>query len=155
MLDGAAELGFVEGAIDEPALAHWRVADDRLVLVGTAAAPHVDSDWIRAATWIVREQGSGTRSSFEAMLRSRGVDPAELAIAMTLPSNEAVRTAVEAGAGVAVLSALVVDGAIRAGDLRELPLDLPARAFHALRHKERYRTRAADALTDLIKEQVT
>ena len=26
--------------------------------------------------------------------------------------------------------------------------------FHALRHKERYRTRAADALTDLIKEQV-
>ena len=28
------------------------------------------------------------------------------------------------------------------------------RAFHALRHKERYRTRAADALTDLIKEQV-
>ena len=31
---------------------------------------------------------------------------------------------------------------------------LPDRAFHALRHKERYRTRAADALTDLIKEQV-
>ncbi len=33
------------------------------------------------------------------------------------------------------------------------PLELPERAFNALRHKERYRTRAADALTDLIKEQ--
>mgnify|MGYP002759465498 FL=1 len=73
---------------------------------------------------------------------------------MTLPSNEAVRTAVEAGAGVAVLSRLVVARALKAGDLVELPLGLPDRAFHALRHKERYRTRAADALTDLIKEQV-
>ena len=43
--------------------------------------------------------------------------------------------------------------ALKAGDLVELPLGLPDRAFHALRHKERYRTRAADALTDLIKEQ--
>jgi DNA-binding transcriptional LysR family regulator len=49
---------------------------------------------------------------------------------------------------------LVVARALKAGDLVELPLGLPDRAFHALRHKERYRTRAADALTDLIKEQV-
>jgi DNA-binding transcriptional LysR family regulator len=48
---------------------------------------------------------------------------------------------------------LVVARALNAGDLVELPLGLPDRPFHALRHKERYRTRAADALTDLIKEQ--
>ena len=102
----------------------------------------------------VREQGSGTRSTFEDVLRTRGFDPAQLTVAMTLPSNEAVRTAVEAGAGVAVLSRLVVARALKAGDLVELALELPDRAFHALRHKERYRTRAADALTDLIKEQV-
>lgn len=153
VLDGAAELGFVEGVIDEPALAHWPIAKDRLVLVGPEASAPMDESWIFTAKWIVREQGSGTRSSFEAVLRDRGVDPAQLTIAMTLPSNEAVRTAVEAGAGVAVLSALVVARAVKAGDLHELPLDLPERTFHALRHKERYRTRAADALTDLIKEQ--
>ncbi|NJC00049.1 hypothetical protein GGR89_004398, partial [Sphingomonas trueperi] len=45
-------------------------------------------------------------------------------------------------------------GPVVAGSPVELPLGLPDRAFHALRHKERYRTRAADALTDLIKEQV-
>ena len=72
---------------------------------------------------------------------------------MTLPSNEAVRTAVEAGAGVAVLSHHVVARAIDAGNLHKLPLDLPERSFQALRHKERYRTRAADALCGLIKEQ--
>lgn len=156
--DGAAELGFVEGTVDEPALAQWTVARDRMLLVsakpGAVPCDIIDDDWIRAARWIVREQGSGTRSTFEDTLRYRGIDPAALAIAMTLPSNEAVRTAVEAGAGVAVLSALVVARAIAAGDLHALPLDLPERPFHALRHMERYRTRAADALTDLIKESV-
>lgn len=152
VLAGAADLGFVEGAIDEPALADWTVARDRLVLVGAETASGIDDDWLCAARWILREQGSGTRSSFEAVLRERGIDPAALTIGLTLPSNEAVRTAVEAGAGVAVLSALVVRRAVAAGNLHELPLELPERPFHALRHKERYRTRAADALTDLIKE---
>jgi DNA-binding transcriptional LysR family regulator len=125
-----------------------------MVLVGREDTERVDEDWLREARWIVREQGSGTRSTFEETLRTRGFDPARMKIAMTLPSNEAVRTAVEAGAGVAALSRLVVARALNAGDLVELPLGLPDRPFHALRHKERYRTRAADALTDLIKEQV-
>lgn len=148
--EGVAELGFVEGMIDDPALAIWAIARDPMVLVGREAAGPIDDAWLHAARWIVRERGSGTRSWFEALLDARGFDPAERAITMTLPSNEAVRTAVEAGAGVAVLSRLVVASALRTGDLVELPLALEDRQFHALRHKERYRTRAADALADLI-----
>jgi DNA-binding transcriptional LysR family regulator len=153
VLNGAAELGFIEGVIDEPALAHWVVANDRLVLVAARTAVTDEPGWIETARWIVREQGSGTRSSFEAILRERSIDPATLNVTMTLPSNESVRTAVEAGAGIAVLSHHVVAPALSAGLLVEIPYRLPAREFHALRHKERYRTRAADALTDLIKEQ--
>lgn len=153
VLSGAAELGFVEGEVDEPALAHWVVGRDPMVLVGRQGVTCIDDDWLRAARWIVREQGSGTRSTFADVLRRRGLDPATLTVAMTLPSNEAVRTAVEADAGIAALSRLVVARALQAGDLVELPMALPDRPFHALRHKERYRTRAADALTDLIKEQ--
>lgn len=152
VLDGRSELGFVEGAIDEPALAHWKVGEDRMLLVGRDAETTIDAAWICAANWIVREQGSGTRSTFADVLRGRDIDPAQLRVAMTLPSNEAVRSAVEAGAGVAVLSELVVRRALAAGHLSELPLTLPGRRFDALRHKERYRTRAADALTDLIKD---
>jgi DNA-binding transcriptional LysR family regulator len=152
LVQGGAELGFVEGAIDEPALAHWVVGQDAMVLVGRETATGIGDDWLRAATWILREQGSGTRSSFEGVLRDRGFDPAALQVAMTLPSNEAVLTAVAAGAGVSVLSRLVVARALAAGDLAELPLPLPDRPFFALRHKERYRTRAADAFTALLRE---
>lgn len=150
--DGAADLGFVEGTVDEPALARWPVAEDRLVLV-SAAAPTKQSlaaDDLLKLRWLLREPGSGTRSVLEERLSGLGIDPAALDIALVLPSNEAVRTAAEAGAGVAVLSRLVVAPALAAGTLHALPLDLAPRPFFALRHKERYRTRATDALLELI-----
>ena len=149
---GTAELGFVEGAIDDGAISHWPVAHDRLVLVGTEPVALIDDAWLRKARWIMREAGSGTRSSFEEALRVRGIAPETLDVALTLPSNESVRTAVEAGAGVAVLPALGVARALSTGVLHPLPFELPARPFFALRHKERYRSKAADALLDMIKE---
>jgi len=73
-----------------------------------------------------------------------------LNMALMMPSNESVRTAVEAGAGVAVLSALVVGRAIEAGTLHVAPIAFEPRPFFGLRHKERYRTKAADALLNVI-----
>jgi DNA-binding transcriptional LysR family regulator len=122
------------------------------MLVGLAAPAQTDEQWVRAARWVMRERGSGTRSTFEETLRSRGIDPETLNIALTLPSNESVLTAVEAGAGVAVLSALVVDRAIRTGTLRHIPFELPARPFFGLHHKERYQSKAARAMLKCIKE---
>lgn len=148
---GTAELGFVEGNVDDDAISHWPVAHDRLVLVATHPVAQIDDAWLHNARWIMRESGSGTRSTFEEALRTRGLDLETLDIALTLPSNESVRTAVEAGAGVAVLSALVVTRALNTGVLHTLPFELPARPFFALCHKERYRSKAADALLDLIK----
>lgn len=150
--DGSAELGFVEGEIDDAALARWPVGQDELRLVAAAgpAPAAVTPDWLRAADWVLREPGSGTRSTFETALAGLGIAPGELRVSMVLPSNEAVRSAVESGMGCSVLSSLVVGPALRAGRLQRLPLALPPRPFHALRHKERYRGRAADALLALI-----
>lgn len=150
--DGTAELGFAEGDIEDAAISRWPVAHDQLVLVGTAPVAKIDHEWLRNARWIMREPGSGTRSRFEEALRRCGFEPQDLDIALTLPSNESVRTAVEAGAGVAVLSALVVTRALSTGVLHALPFEFPARPFFALCHKERYRSKAADALLELIRE---
>ena len=150
--DGDADLGIVEGEIDDPALAHWQIGEDRLLLVG--AEPfgdvRIDAAWLRTARWIQREPGSGTRSTLDRYLLDVGVDPATLDVALVLPSNESVRSAVEAGAGVAVLSALVVAPAIDAKTLHAAPIEFGARPFYGLRHKERYRSKAADALLDML-----
>ncbi|WP_260926158.1 LysR substrate-binding domain-containing protein [Novosphingobium sp. 9] len=154
--EGLADLGIVEGEVDDPALAHWVLGADRLVLVSaTPFAPDATLPALVAPgiPWVMREQGSGTRSSFEETLREQGLDPDARDAVLVLPSNESVRTAVEAGVGIAVLSGLVVAPALAAGTLHAAPFVFPARAFHGLRHKERYRTRAADALLALLDER--
>ena len=150
--DGGADLGIVEGAVDDPALAHWPIGEDRLVLVRASpfADDLIDADWLRQARWIAREQGSGTRSTLDRHCRAMEIDPTTLDVALVLPSNESVRSAVEAGAGIAVLSSLVVMPAIRAGTLHAAPIEFGPRTFFGLRHKERYRTKATDALLELI-----
>jgi cytochrome b561/DNA-binding MarR family transcriptional regulator len=69
VLLGDAELGLIEGAIDDPALAQWPVAKDRMVMVGPKPVEAVTNDWLAGAPWIMREEGSGTRSTFEAAVR--------------------------------------------------------------------------------------
>jgi len=146
---GEIDLGFVEGEVADSALVIEAVADDELVIV---AAPH-RADWLAAAdaraltgaSWVARERGSGTREAFEATLTALGVAANERENILELPSNEAVRAAVEAGAGLAVLSRLVADAALKSGALVASPLVLPRRRFYRLRHRERYESLAARA----------
>ena len=146
--DGSADLGFVEGDIDDPLLAAQPVAEDEMVLVGPAGHPlcraaSLTVGDLKAARWVLREQGSGTRAVLEAALGRFGITPAQLDIAFDLPSNEAVRGAVEAGAGVTVLSRLVVMRAVTAGLLAIANIELPKRHFYSLRHKQHHQTQAA------------
>jgi len=152
VLNGMAELGFVEGAVEHPALERWPLAQDRMVLVSRIPAEDLGEDWLGKARWILREPGSGTRSTFEEILRQRGKRIEDLDVALTLPSNESVRTAVEAGAGIAVLPELVVARALSTGALHTIPLPLPERTFSALLHRERRVSQAAKALLDLIQD---
>jgi len=150
VLDGTADLGFAEGAIDDPALTHVPVARDRLVVVASPDHPlaglrKVSPRSLVEATWILRETGSGTRSAFEAALRARDVDPALLTAALELPTNEAVCAAVRSSAHLTVVSDLVARPHVDAGRLALIAIDLGTRAFSLVRHKERYRTKASEA----------
>lgn len=153
--EGQSDLGIVEGDVDDPALAQWPLAEDRLQLVQAEpfGTQTVDAGWLQNATWIMRERGSGTRSSLDTSLRAVGVKPETLKEGLVLPSNESVRTAVEAGAGLAALSSLVVAPSLASGKLNAAPFDLGPRTFFGLRHKERYRSKAADALLQIISAQ--
>lgn len=153
--DGAAEIGLIEGTIDDPFLTKTAFAEDELVLVAPpdhvwARRPENQPDDLRQGPWVLREKGSGTRAIFEAALAGFGLAPHDLDIAIELPSNEAVCSAVAAGVGVTVVSKLVVACAFKAGALVQVSLELPKRRFFALRHKEYSTTRAQNAFLELI-----
>ncbi|HTN61306.1 MAG TPA: LysR family transcriptional regulator, partial [Devosia sp.] len=105
VVDGRAELGFVEGEVDDPVLAVTSVVHDRLVVVTTVGVPTA----VENLRWIMRERGSGTRAAFEAAMTGAGLDPDALQIALVLPTNEAILRAVRAGTCAAVLSEMVVE----------------------------------------------
>lgn len=150
--DNAADLGFIEDTIEEPAFEITPVGMDEMVIV---VSPHYHSRLLAPidltkVRWVFRERGSGTRAIFERALADNGIDPARLDIVLELPSNEAVRSAVLDGAGAAALSRLAVATAIRAGTLIALKFPLPERQFFALHLAERPLTGAQKAFYDLV-----
>jgi DNA-binding transcriptional LysR family regulator len=152
---GDAELGFVEGSVDNELLRSQVVARDKMVVVvgpthkwaGASPAP---GD-LAQSEWVLREPGSGTRSEFEQAVAGFGVKMSDLTVALELPSNESVRAAVEAGLGATALSSSVAAPSLEAGFLRQVGITLPDRNFTVLWHAERYQSHAAQKFLDVIR----
>ena len=83
-------------------------------------------------------------------MTASGVPLQQIKVVMELPTNEAVRAAVEAGMGATAISASVVAGGLEAGLLSQVKAVLPERAFHVIRHRERYQSAAVTALLGLV-----
>jgi DNA-binding transcriptional LysR family regulator len=151
VLEGKSDIGLVEGRVNNDALVRRQVDRDRLVLVvanGHPLPPETAPGRpdLRSVPWVVREAGSGTRAGLEDLAAKEGLTLDDLKVLLVLPGNEAVREAVEAGAGATIISEHVVASAIAAGRLKSSPIDLPPRDFALLRHRDRHVTAATQAL---------
>lgn len=133
-----ADLGFIESSTVPEGLSHTTVGVDPLALVVAPSHPWAARGRLGLAdvadtALVAREQGSGTRQTWEDAVRERlGRDAAEPAV--VLPTSAAVRLAVAEGLAPALLSRLAVADDIRLGRLAEVPLAGPpvARPITAL-----------------------
>ncbi|HEX4250128.1 MAG TPA: LysR substrate-binding domain-containing protein [Pseudonocardia sp.] len=98
---------------------------------------------------IVREPGSGTRETLDRILGRAGVEPARPL--MVLDANSAVRAAVIAGLGPAVLSAITVQDELTERRLVEVPLTGATlrRRLHAVWAAGRPLTGSAEQLLEV------
>lgn len=124
VLNGSADIGFVEGPSVDSRLTSTQVAADRLAVVVAPEHPWAAQpaplrrDQLLAGPLVAREAGSGTRLTLDHVLRDEHARPL-----MELGSNAAVKGAVMAGAGAAVLSVLAVADDIAAGRLIEVQVE--------------------------------
>jgi DNA-binding transcriptional LysR family regulator len=151
--DGEAHLGLVEGPTQHRSLVRLQVDTDRPLLVVAAGHPPLPRNRLgqidlRAIPWVIREEGSGTRRVLEDLAAVEGLSLDDLNIFLVLPGNEAIREAVEAGAGATIISEHVVASALTVGTLRAHPIDLPQRDFVVLQHRDRHASMAQQALVD-------
>lgn len=140
------DLGMVEGELHQPDLEtrFWR--EDELQVFATPDHPlagkrRVSDKQLLAQDWIVREQGSGTRQTFDRAMQ--GILP-ELKISMELQHTEGIKRAVEAGLGIGCLSKISLVEAFKRGSL--VPLRVPgrdfSRAFYLVTHRQKYHSKA-------------
>jgi DNA-binding transcriptional LysR family regulator len=120
VLSSSVEFGFVEGPTVPRGLNSRTVARDRLVAIAPPGHPWtrrrtpVTAAEVAATRLVHREPASGSRTSLEAALARYGPMATPL---LELSTASAVRSAVAAGAGPAVLSNLSVDDDVAAGRL--------------------------------------
>lgn len=116
------DVAFVEGPVDPDGLlvVPWR--RDELMVIAPPDHPLVHTKTVALADllaepFVLREQGSGTREVIEAALRDHGVT---LRIPLELGSTEAIKRAVAAGMGLAIVSQATVTSELVSGQLCQL-----------------------------------
>lgn len=125
VLDGSADIGFVEGPDLPEGLTAEVVGYDELQVVVDPRHPWarrrrpLPADQLAATALVQREPGSGTRYTLEQVLARYGSSPQPL---FELSSTAAIKATVEAGAGPAVLSSLAVAEDLAARRLVVVPV---------------------------------
>src|SRR5579875_1958061 len=126
VLTGTAEVGFVEGPGRPGGLRAARVGRDELTVVVAPSHPWsrrrrgIDAAELATTPLVAREAGSGTRRVLEQALTRAGLKAVEPTA--ELSSTTAIKSAVAAGAGPAVLSSLAVAAELATGALRAVPV---------------------------------
>ncbi|MCL4470154.1 MAG: LysR family transcriptional regulator [Sulfuricella sp.] len=120
------------GLIEAPSHLHNLKADeccqDELVMIcsgqnGLCKLPSVSAEQLADQPYISREAGSGTREVVDDFFKRAGIQPEDLNIVMELGSPEAIKGAVEAGLGIAIVSRATILKEIKLGDLVAVPLE--------------------------------
>lgn len=149
---GATDLAVVEGMVDDPSLSVSVVAEDELVVI----VPR-DHPWTKApdapvrlddTEWVARESGSGTRDEFDRLLQKAGVVAPR--IALVFMSNEAVCSAVEAGAGAAVVPMLVAANALATASVVRMAIPVAPRKYFLVSLQNRTMSNAARSLNEYL-----
>ncbi|MEV6976572.1 LysR family transcriptional regulator [Kitasatospora sp. NPDC093806] len=125
VLQGEAELGFVEGAGVPAGVDALVVGRDRLVVAAAPRHPwarrgRVSGRELAGVPLVLPERGSGARQVLARALARHGGPAAPV---LELPSSTAIKAAAVAGAGPAVLSSLAVEDDVRLGRLAAVEVE--------------------------------
>ena len=158
--EGRVEVALVGARPGSRALESRELMPDELVLVVPAGHPwatrkSVSVDELRREPMVMRERGSGSREAIEHVLEEAGLSLASFRLAGEMGSTQAIKQAVRAGVGIALISRRAVEDECRAGlvacvKVKDLRV---ARSFHLVTHKDRTRSPLAQAFLDFLESQ--
>lgn len=139
ILNHQLTFGLVEAEVHHPDVHTEPVLSDELKLIVPADHPLAAFDTapldnVLQYPFVLREKGSGTRRVMEEELERRGVDIGPMRIVMELGSTGAVKSAVENGLGISILSQSSVKHEVALGLVKVLDIEGIAfrRSFYSI-----------------------
>lgn len=157
LFDGSIEVGLTEGPIENEELESTPIFQDELVAIAPAGHPLLQKKSVTvrelcAESFILREEGSGTRAVVEGAFRQKGLKIKPL---LSLASPEAIKNMVATGIGIAIVSRLIIGLELKSGVLGIIPLkDLTIqRPLHLQRTRNRSESPAVGKFVEVLKTQ--
>ncbi|WP_434750346.1 selenium metabolism-associated LysR family transcriptional regulator [Paenibacillus amylolyticus] len=152
--------GLIEAPVNHPDMIVEPVMQDELKLIvpaghDLAGRGKVNLEEVMNYPFVLREQGSGTRQVMEDQLQKKKIDPSDMNVVMELGSTGAVKSAVEAGVGITMLSPSSVQhelalGLVHIVDIRGLEFK---RQFYAIHLKSSLLPLSAVAFLNYLRQQ--
>ncbi|RJQ23029.1 MAG: LysR family transcriptional regulator [Nitrospiraceae bacterium] len=120
---GNVDIGLVEGDVNKQKLTVEKFIPDEMVLIMSpyhhlAKKASVSIMELAKEPLILREEGSGTRQAIEKYLSKHGITQQNLKISLIMGSTESIKSAVEEGLGISILSKWAARKECRYGSLK-------------------------------------
>jgi len=144
------DIGIVESAVGNKNLMVEVCWHDKLVLIcppdhELSGRSSVSVKEIGKYPFLCREEGSGTREVIAGYLEDNGMSLSDMELAMEFGSPESVKSAVEAGLGISIISQATLAKELRLHTLAAVKLDPPlVRPFALVYQRQKFRLRAME-----------
>jgi DNA-binding transcriptional LysR family regulator len=120
LLNGKIAIGLIEGPARDPGIRSEPFMQDELVLITPRhfEGDHLSESQFLTSSLLMREQGSGSRRVVETALEKAGFKLKSFRKVMELDSTEAIKSAVEAGLGIAFVSRWAITKELELGTVK-------------------------------------
>ncbi|MEJ8777769.1 LysR family transcriptional regulator [Pseudogracilibacillus sp. ICA-222130] len=151
------DIGIVEGdVIQDKELTMEDVATDFMYIVASPQHPlnlrkdKIEAKSLEQVDWFLREKGSGTRAAIDKVFQQLEIQPKST---LTLGSTQPIKSLVEKGMGISLMSEWAIQKELRDGDVTILPVEgLPlSRKFSTLIATP-FRSKALQVFIKLLQE---
>ncbi len=156
--NNTVDVGIVESPVTNKNLAVEVCWHDELMFICPPSHPFakkgsVTPQEIVNLSFLCREEGSGTREVINEYLEANKVSAHDLNLCMEFGSPEAIKSAVEAGLGVSIVSRATVGKELKLKTLVALPLNpVLKRPFSFVHQRQKFRLRAVEEFMNFAHE---
>ena len=155
--DRQLEVGIVESEHVGEKMYMEPIADDRMYVIASSRHPlthreRIAPEELEDQTWIVREEGSGTREAVEKLFGQMNIRPQKR---MEFGSTQLIKESVESGLGISLLSFWAIRKEQKLGTLCTLNVEQTpvTRKFSLVTQPNVFRTQALEVFLDLLRRQ--